>query len=110
MDQIKTLTDLYPEYPPPPAVWEEIKKIVNPPTQQVAELKMLQKAVGFLRHEISYKEKATSNSGLPEPQVMRFYIDQKPYFMDLKLNIYRPDVNTQTPEPYVADSIQKHRN
>jgi hypothetical protein len=95
MDQIKTLTDLYPDYPPPPAVWDEIKHLVNPPTQQEADLKMIQKAMGFLRHEISYKDKTKSTIGLPEPQVLKFYIGQKAYFIDLKLNVYRPNINTQ---------------
>jgi hypothetical protein len=96
MEDLKKLLNLYPEYPPTPAVWTEIKRIIHPAHEDVALTKTAQKVLNFLKHETHYQQKSRSDlNTLPEPQVIRFYFQKKPYYLDLKNNIYRPEGNTQ---------------
>jgi len=96
MEDLKKLLNLYPEYPPTPAVWTEIKRIIHPPNEDVELTKTAQKVLNFLKHETHYQQNLRTNQNtLPEPQVLRFYHEKKPYYVDLRYNIYRPQGNTQ---------------
>jgi len=96
MEDLKKLIVLYPDYPPSAAIWAEIKRIARPPTEELALTKTAQKTLNFLKHETHYQTRArTANRDeIPEPQTVRFYYRDQPYYLDFKLNIYQPDGNT----------------